>query len=147
MSNITRLPSTFEIATPSGTWNASYDIWLDPTARRDGANTGLEIMIWLNWSGTPQPIGSFSTTVTLAGTQWEVWLSNGNQNGTSRTITYRRAQRDTSLSNFDAMVFVNDSIARGVVQRSWWITSVQAGFEIWNGGTGLLINRFAVGAQ
>lgn len=32
-------------------------------------------------------------------------------------------------------------------QRSWFATSVQAGFEIWNGGTGLKINQFAVGAQ
>lgn len=147
VSAISRMPSTFSITPASGTWDAAYDIWLDPTARRDGANTGLEIMIWLNYGGTPQPIGSRSGTINLAGATWEVWLSNGNENGSSRTISYRRTPSATSITNFDAMQFVNDSVARGVAQRSWYITSVQAGFEIWNGGTGLKINQFAVGAQ
>ncbi|WP_432127217.1 GH12 family glycosyl hydrolase domain-containing protein [Streptomyces sp. bgisy082] len=31
----------------SGEWNASYDIWFDPTPRTDGQNTGAELMIWL----------------------------------------------------------------------------------------------------
>ncbi len=147
VSAISRMPSTFSITPASGTWDAAYDIWLDPTARRDGANTGLEIMIWLNYGGTPQPIGSRSGSVTLAGATWEVWLSNGNENGSSRTISYRRSPSANSITDFDAMQFVNDSVARGVAQRSWYITSVQAGFEIWNGGTGLKIDRFAVGAQ
>lgn len=147
ISAISRMPSTFSITPAPGTWDAAYDIWLDPTARRDGANTGLEIMIWLNYGGTPQPIGSRAGTVNLAGATWEVWLSNGNENGSSRTISYRRTPSATSITNFDAMQFVNDSVARGVAQRSWYITSVQAGFEIWNGGAGLKINQFAVGAQ
>lgn len=147
VSAISHIPSTFSITPASGTWDAAYDIWLDPTARRDGANTGLEIMIWLNFGGTPQPIGSRSGSVTLAGATWEVWLSNGNENGSSRTISYRRTPSATSITNFDALAFVNDAIARGVAQRAWYITSVQAGFEIWNGGAGLKINQFAVGAQ
>jgi hypothetical protein len=32
----------------SGTWDAAYDIWFDPTARTNGQNTGAEIMVWLN---------------------------------------------------------------------------------------------------
>jgi hypothetical protein len=147
VSSITHIPSTFNIAPASGAWDAAYDIWLDPTARRDGANTGLEIMIWLSYGGSPQPIGSRVASVTLAGATWEVWLSNGNENGSSRTISYRRTPVATAITNFDAMAFVNDAIARGVAQRAWYITSVQAGFEIWNGGTGLKINEFAVGAQ
>jgi hypothetical protein len=147
ISAMTRMPSTFAITTAAGTWDAAYDIWLDPTARRDGANTGLEIMIWLNYGGTPQPIGSRVGNVSLAGASWEVWLSNGNENGSSKTLSYRRTPSATAINNFDAMVFVNDAITRGVAQRSWYVTSVQAGFEIWNGGSGLKINQFAVGAQ
>lgn len=147
ISATTRMPSTFSITPAAGTWDAAYDIWLDPTARRDGANTGLEIMIWLNYGGTPQPIGSRVGSVNLANASWEVWLSNGNENGSSKTLSYRRTPTATAITNFDAMVFVNDAIARGVAQRSWYVTSVQAGFEIWNGGSGLKINQFAVGAQ
>ncbi|HVY31508.1 MAG TPA: cellulose binding domain-containing protein [Polyangiaceae bacterium] len=147
VSAINHIPSTFDITPASGTWDAAYDIWLDPTARRDGANTGLEIMIWLSYGGTPQPIGARTGSVSLAGATWEVWLSNGNENGSSRTISYRRTPTATAITNFDALAFVNDAISRGVAQRAWYITSVQAGFEIWNGGTGLKINQFAVGAQ
>jgi hypothetical protein len=147
VSAITRMPSTFTISRAAGTWNAAYDIWLDPTARRDGANTGLEIMIWIDFSGTPQPIGSRTGSVSLAGSTWEVWQSNGTENGSSRTISYRRGTGNTALTNFDAMAFVNDAVNRGVAQRSWYITSVQAGFEIWNGGTNLRVNSFSVGAQ
>jgi hypothetical protein len=147
ISAISRMPSTFSIRTASGTWDAAYDIWLDPTPRRDGANTGLEIMIWLNYGGTPQPIGSRIATVSIAGANWEVWRSNGNENGSSPTLSYRRSPSATSISNFDAMAFVNDAVSRGIAQRSWYVTSVQAGFEIWNGGTGLAIQEFSVGAQ
>ena len=84
-------------------------------------------------------------TVSLAGSTWEVWLSNGNENGSSRTISYRRGQNNTALTNFDAMAFINDAVSRGVAQRSWYVTSV--GFEIWSGGTNLRVSSFSVGAQ
>src|SRR5205085_705152 len=35
-----------------------------------------------------------------------------------------------------------DVVARGYGQRSWWLSSVQAGFEPWVGGTGLAVNSF-----
>jgi hypothetical protein len=28
-------------------YDASYDVWFDPTARTDGQNTGAELMVWL----------------------------------------------------------------------------------------------------
>ena len=34
-----------------GRFNVAYDIWLDPTPRRDGDNTGAELMIWLVRAG------------------------------------------------------------------------------------------------
>jgi cellulase/cellobiase CelA1 len=34
-------------------------------------------------------------------------------------------------------------LARGYAQRSWYLTSVQAGFEPWIGGTGLAVNSFS----
>jgi len=39
-------------------YDASYDIWFDPTPRTDGQNTGAELMIWLNHTGSVQPVGS-----------------------------------------------------------------------------------------
>jgi hypothetical protein len=33
---------------------------------------------------------------------------------------------------------------RGLMKRSWWLTSVEAGFEIWRGGVGLSTTQFSV---
>ncbi len=42
----------------SGTYDAAYDIWFDPTPRTNGQNTGAELMIWLNHRGAVQPVGN-----------------------------------------------------------------------------------------
>jgi len=123
----------------NATYNASYDIWMDPTPRTNGQNTGAEIMIWLNRQGSIQPIGSRIATVNLLGSDWEVWFGNTGWN----VISYVRIPSSTSL-NFPVMTFVNDSINRGYVQRSWYLTSLQAGFEPWIGGAGLAVNSFSV---
>ena len=121
-----------------GVWNAAYDIWMDPTPRTDGQNTGAEIMVWLNSQGSIQPIGSPVGTVNLAGGTWEVWFGNTGWN----VISYRRTSPTTSVS-FAVDTFVSDAISRGYVQRSWYLTSVQAGFEPWVGGAGLAVSSFS----
>jgi hypothetical protein len=121
----------------SGTWNAAYDIWMDPTARTDGQNTGIEIMIWLNRQGSIQPIGSRVGTANLLGATWDVWFGNPGWN----VASYVRQTPTTSLS-FTVDTFVTDAINRGYAQRSWYLTSVQAGFEPWIGGAGLTVNSF-----
>jgi chitodextrinase len=123
----------------SGTYDAAYDIWYDPTPRRDGQNTGAEVMIWLNRQGSIQPIGSRIATVNLAGGTWDVWFGNVGWN----VISYVRTSATGSL-NFSASTFSNDAMSRGYVQSSWYLTSMQAGFEPWIGGAGLAVNSFSV---
>lgn len=123
----------------SGTWNAAYDLWFDPTPRTNGQNTGAELMVWLNRRGSIQPIGSQVGTVTLLGTTWNVWFGNIGWN----VVSYVRASAATSL-DFAINDFYSDAISRGYAQRSWYLTSIQAGFEPWIGGAGLAVNSFAV---
>jgi hypothetical protein len=122
----------------AGTYNASYDLWFDPTPRTNGQNTGAEVMIWLNRVGSIQPVGSRVGTVTLAGGTWEVWYGNSGWN----VISYVRTSATTSLS-FPVSTFYNDAVSRGYAQRSWYLTSVQAGFEPWIGQVGLAVNNFS----
>ena len=65
-------------------YNASYDIWLDPTPRRDGVNA-MEIMIWFNKQGSIQPIGSAVGNTTIGGRTWQVWQGS---NGSNNVISY-----------------------------------------------------------
>jgi chitodextrinase len=122
----------------SGTWNAAYDLWFDPTPRTDGQNTGAEIMVWANYQGSIQPVGSQVATVNILGATWQVWYGNIGWN----VVSYRRTSATTSL-NFAIDTFLSDAISRGYAQRSWYLTSVQAGFEPWVGGTGLAVNSFS----
>ncbi|GAA2423895.1 GH12 family glycosyl hydrolase domain-containing protein [Streptomyces macrosporus] len=119
-------------------YNASYDIWLDPTPKRDGVNQ-TEIMIWLNRVGPIQPIGSRVGTATVGGRTWEVWTGS---NGSNNVISFVAPSALRSLS-FDVMDFVDETVARGMAQRSWYLTSVQAGFEPWQGGAGLAVDSFS----
>jgi hypothetical protein len=123
----------------SGTWNAAYDLWFDPTPRTNGQNTGAEIMIWLNRQGSIQPIGSRVGSATIAGTNWDVWFGNIGWN----VVSYVRTSATSSL-DYVINDFYTDAVNRGHAQRSWYLTSVQAGFEPWIGGAGLAVNSFSV---
>jgi hypothetical protein len=139
-STFTGLRTSTSMSYPAGgNWDAAYDIWFDPTARTNGQNTGAEIMVWLNHSGPPQPIGSKVATVSLAGGTWDVWEGNVGWN----VVSYVRTA-GTGSASFAVSTFFDDALARGYASRSWYLTSVQAGFEPWSGGAGLAVNSFSV---
>ncbi|MFB7654283.1 MULTISPECIES: cellulose binding domain-containing protein [unclassified Streptomyces] len=123
-------------------YNASYDIWLDPTPRTDGVNQ-TEIMIWFNRVGPIQPIGSPVGTATVGGRSWEVWSGS---NGSNDVLSFVAPSAISSWS-FDVMDFVRATVARGLAEDDWYLTSVQAGFEPWQNGAGLAVNSFSSTVQ
>jgi cellulase/cellobiase CelA1 len=138
VSQISSATSSINYAYAGGTFNASYDIWLDPTPRRDGVNQ-QEIMIWFNRQGPIQPIGSVVGSANVGGRTWEVWRGS---NGANNVISYVAPSAISSWS-FSVLDFINDTRNRGLITNSWYLTSIQAGFEPWNGGTGLGVNSFS----
>ncbi|WP_327341672.1 GH12 family glycosyl hydrolase domain-containing protein [Streptomyces europaeiscabiei] len=119
-------------------YNASYDIWLDPTPRTDGVNR-TEIMIWFNKVGSIQPIGSPVGNATVAGREWQVWTGS---NGSNDVLSFVAPSAITSWT-FDVMDFARQAVSRGLAQNNWYMTSVQAGFEPWQNGAGLAVNSFS----
>ncbi|MET8082901.1 cellulose binding domain-containing protein [Micromonospora sp. NPDC005237] len=139
VSQISSATSSISYRYVSGaTYDAAYDIWLDPSPKRDGVNQ-MEIMIWLNRQGPIQPIGSVVGTTNLAGRTWEVWRGS---NGSNNVISYVASSAVSSL-NFSVMDFINDTRNRGAITNSWYLTSIQAGFEPWQGGVGLAVTSFS----
>ncbi|MET8765188.1 cellulose binding domain-containing protein [Lentzea sp. NPDC004782] len=132
------LPSSVSYTTAGGYWDAAYDLWFDPNPNQTGQNTGAELMIWGSHQGPPQPIGSKVGTASLAGANWDVWIGNIGWN----VISYVRQQTTNSLS-VNLADFTGDAVRRGQVQTSWYLTSVQFGFEPWQGGPGLAVNSFS----
>ncbi|NGM12094.1 GH12 family glycosyl hydrolase domain-containing protein [Verrucosispora sioxanthis] len=122
----------------NGIYNASYDIWLDPSPKRDGVNQ-MEIMIWFNRQGPIQPIGSPVGNANIDGRNWEVWRGS---NGSNNVISYV-APSAISSANLNLLAFINDTRNRGAITNSWYLTSIQAGFEPWQGGVGLAVTNFS----
>lgn len=139
LSSISSAPTSIRYGYVGGAvYNASYDIWLDPTPRTDGVNR-TEIMIWFNKVGSIQPIGSQVGTATVAGRSWQVW-SGGN--GSNDVLSFVAPSAIDSWS-FDVMDFVRQAVSRGLARTDWYLTSVQAGFEPWQNGAGLSVESFS----
>ncbi len=119
-------------------YDAAYDIWLDPTPRKDGVNK-TEIMIWYNHTSPVQPVGSRVGSANVAGRTWDVWTGN---NGSNDVISFVAPSAIGSWS-FDVKAFANEAVSRGLAQNSWYLTSVQAGFEPWQNGVGLAVTSFS----
>lgn len=120
------------------TYDAAYDIWLDPSPKKDGVNQ-QEIMIWFNRQGSIQPIGSVVGNATIGGRNWEVWRGS---NGSNAVVSYVAPSPISSWS-FSVLDFINDVKNRGAITSSWYLTSIQAGFEPWIGGAGLAVTNFS----
>ncbi|MCX4430741.1 MULTISPECIES: GH12 family glycosyl hydrolase domain-containing protein [Streptomyces] len=139
LGSITSAPTSISYSYVSGAiYDAAYDIWLDPTPRTDGVNR-TEIMIWFNRVGSVQPVGSQVGTATVAGRQWQVWSGN---NGTNDVLSFVAPSAIDSW-NLDVMDFARQAISRGLAQDSWYLTSIQAGFEPWQNGAGLAVTSFS----
>jgi glycosyl hydrolase family 12 len=138
VSRIRSATSSINYQYTGGTYDAAYDIWLDPTPKTNGVNQ-VEIMIWFNRQGSIQPIGGVVGNTTIGGRSWQVWRGN---NGGNNVISYVAPSAITSWS-FNVSDFINDVRARGAITTSWYLTSIQAGFEPWNGGVGLAVNNFS----
>jgi hypothetical protein len=122
-----------------GTYNAAYDVWLDPIPGKGGVNA-TEVMIWLHRQGGINPVGSVSGNANLSGDTWEVWTGNTGQNDVVSYVA------PASLGSFDGdlMAFVKDTVSRGMATSDWFVNSVQFGFEPWQGGVGLTVSGFSV---
>lgn len=123
-------------------WDESFDIWFDPTARTDGRNTGLELMVWLDRNGGVRPGGIelASGGVFIDGVEFEVWYDSS----TSPSMLSYVATVPVTAATIRVDGFYTDAVARGLASRSWYVTSVQNGFELWTGGVGAAVTSFAV---
>jgi Glycosyl hydrolase family 12 len=125
----------------SNVYNVTYDIWFNQTPTTSGQPNGAELMIWLNHHGHVRPAGAqIANDASIGGHSYHVWLRQWRWN----TITYTMTTGTTSVTNLDLRALVADAVSRGYIGKSWYLISVEAGFELWRGGTGLATNSFSV---
>ena len=133
--------TTWATAQPrTGAYDVAYDIWFNRAPSTSGQPGGAELMIWLNHNGPVQPFGSQVSTAAIGGRPYHVWFGKQAWN----TITYSMVTGATSVRDLDIGQFAADALRRGYIQKSWYLTDVEAGFELWQGGAGLATDSFAV---
>jgi hypothetical protein len=126
----------------SSIYNVAYDIWFNRTPAASGHPDGAELMIWLSHRGPVHPTGfRAASNVSIGGRGYGVWL--GRRSGW-KVISYTMSSGTTSVSNLDLRPLVADAVSRGYVQDSWYLTGIEAGFELWQGGAGLAASSFSV---
>jgi hypothetical protein len=117
----------------TNTLNVAYDLWLhtisNPTWEHNPTD---EVMIWLYRSNGAGPIGTRQVTVNIAGTSWDLYRGNIGWN----VFSFVRTSNTTS-STLNLRDFLNDLVSRGWMSSSKYLTSVQAGTEVFI-GTGQL---------
>ena len=125
-----------------GSWDATYDIWFNRKPITTGQATGGELMIWLNSRHRPGP-GRHTRIVWADHARWylQSWRT-GHAGHHWRLIQFRRV-RPAWRVRLRLAPFVRKAAARGWLQRSSWLLSIEAGFEIWRGGTGLATTTFS----
>ncbi|MCV6970670.1 hypothetical protein H7I00_13940 [Mycobacterium bohemicum] len=140
LSQIQTATSSIDYTYPgTGTYDASYDIWLNPTPITTGVNQ-QEIMIWFNHVGPIQPVGSAVGNATIDGRSFVVWVGG---NGSNNVVSYVAATPMTSWNDFDVLGFVDNTETLEPVTNSWYLTSIQAGFEPWTGSVGASVDSFS----
>jgi len=138
-----RVTTSWSTSRPGGSnvYDASYDIWYNQTATTGGQPNGAELMIWLGHNGAVGPAGSKVATVTIGGLQYNVWSA---RQASWNLISYELTTSAPSVTNLDVHGVTADAVSRGYIQNSWYLIDVEAGFELWQGGTGLATNSFNV---
>lgn len=167
VTDISSATSDWQTQTPSATdvYDVAYDLWFNSQRQVPAGEMpdGTELMIWLKKTGDIHPLTSQTsqlpdeTAFPLNGATWDVWFAPPDPDPDHprawKVVSYvLNAPNPPSITNngvqqLDVLAFINDAVRRGYLDSSWFLVSTEAGFEIWDGGTGLTTNSFSFVAQ
>jgi Glycosyl hydrolase family 12 len=160
ISQIASANTTFRWSGNNGEFNAAYDVWFantDPMGQR--YNDGLNgfVMVWLHKPGSKSPIGTDQGDEMIANQTWDVWKGNRGSGPSgdgadlmadpnAPVISFVVKSSINSLT-FDLKDFIDVAVSKYGLPSTLLLTDVFAGFEIWNGGTGLKVDEFKMDVQ
>jgi Glycosyl hydrolase family 12 len=144
VSNIRQAYSSWQYH-PGGPWtgNAAYDIWFNPTPMTTGqVNHGTEIMLWLDASHVGH---SDAPLVSIDGTRWhfDTWTTH-HGSLSWHYVRFWRATPTLSVTNLNLQPFFAYTESRGLLKTTWYLTAVEAGYELWQGAIGMQTKNFSV---
>jgi hypothetical protein len=126
-------------------YDCAQDNWFSTIPNPDNQVADeLEFMIFLTTGISGNPAGSlYASGVSLSGGTFNVWFQASWANAGKGTVSFVFTSPQTAIS-LDYYPFMQYMIAQGWLSPSWYFVSVQAGFELWKGGSGLALDSLTV---
>jgi hypothetical protein len=126
---------------PKGEWDAAFDIWFGTRPMTTGQADGAEMMIWLNARRIRVP--PRTPVVNIDHVRWYLLHRRACHTGTCwNYIQFRRVWPVLRVRKLHLLPFIHQAGKRGWIQPAWWLENIEAGFELWQGGTGLATDWF-----
>lgn len=125
-----------------GKWDANLDMWLSKVPRASGQVTGAEVMIWMQVRG----FGPVGTSTKIDGIRWHLsyWRTRSltHPHMTWPLVIFRAVRARTAVHRLYLLPFFRLLRRLHLIRHYYYLDSVHAGFEIWNGGRGLRMKWF-----
>ncbi|HAC64957.1 MAG TPA: hypothetical protein DCF68_15855 [Cyanothece sp. UBA12306] len=151
LQNIQKINSNWvlEGTNAKGQWNATYELWINPSTDTKGPPSGTELMIWLKSNGGIVPgglkVGTTKLREKIKG-QWQpIEYDVYHASPWSKWQHYVAYQRRTPTEQVEINLkdALDDCVSRDWCEPQWHLVAIEAGFEIWQGGIGLKIVDFS----
>jgi xyloglucan-specific endo-beta-1,4-glucanase len=111
------------------TQDVAYDLWLHSISNPGSSSTPTdEVMVWLYRSGGAGPVGTRQATVSIDGTTWDLYRGNIGWN----VFSFVRTSNTTSAT-LNLRDFLNDLVSLRWMSSSKFLSSVEAGTEVFIG--------------
>lgn len=125
-----------------GHYDFSYDIWLNRTDAHPLQDNGAEIMIWLAHPGIREAV---QRKVVIDGIPWYVTSWVAHRNGkTWRLLIYYAVHQRSSVHGLRLNDFFHEAERHGEMSANYWLTGIDAGFELVSGGLHNNIHSFSL---
>jgi hypothetical protein len=131
----------------SGRWNTAFDVWFSRKPQTAGQHNGTEMMIWLNESDFRIPTYDHGRYVRIEGARWYFDHWRTCQQGTCwNYVRFWRVPSTWHVRHLWLNPFIKTAERAHLINRSWWLEAIAAGYELWRGGQGLTTTWFSTRA-
>jgi hypothetical protein len=122
-----------------GVYNAAYDMWFSTYAQKNGQDNAAEVMIWL--ACQHNCFAHWWPVVRIEGVRFYkvTWVAY--HNGVH--WRYTAFQAVSSRSSFRNL-WLNPFFQAAHVKPTWYLTSIDFGFELVDSGYGLRVNNYSL---
>lgn len=146
LSSITSAQTTWDYTGLPSQGDAAYDIWLSSSNTAvPNSSSGVELMIWTGRAGVNPAGPGQSGTATIGGNSWQVFKANSS-NGAPGSWGYIAYVNTSASPSVDVNAFITDAVKNQNMgmSSSWYLWSIQAGWEVYSASSPLTTSQFSV---